>query len=424
MTEVQEKAKRSKVASKKVALVSNDARDFALERIAEAIQANVTDILSANHQDIAEAKKNQLQEALIDRLTLTEERLAGIVQSIYDVIGLSSPLQETVSTNARPNGLVIEEVRVPLGCIATIYEARPNVTVDIAVLSIKTGNSVILRGSTSTIHSNKKLVAIMKQALADTELPEDTISLIESPDREATKYLFHAKEFVDVIIPRGGKKLIDLVVRESSVPVIETGAGNCHMYVDESADVTLSRSVIVDAKAQRPSVCNALETLLVHKDWASKHLSCLMDDLLLNKVTVRGDERARAIDERIVPLLEDDFDTEFLSLTLPIKVVDSVEEAVDHIDTYGTKHSEAILSEDENSVVYFMNAIDAACVYHNASTRFTDGIEFGFGAEVGISTQKLHVRGPMGLPALTSTKYRIKGNGQTKAQPILNTLLH
>jgi glutamate-5-semialdehyde dehydrogenase len=310
--------------------------------------------------------------------------------------------------------LSIRQVRVPLGVIGMIYEARPNVTVDAATLCIKTGNAVILRGSSSAAYSNKAIVDVIHRALEKTNLPPDSVQLIEDTSRESAKQLFTLHEYLDVLIPRGGKQLIDTVVREASVPVLETGAGNCHVFVDETADKQMAFDIIINAKTQRPSVCNAIETILLHEGWVSKYGQELFALLKEKGVELRGDKKALSLDDSLILATEEDFATEFLSLTLAVKVVASVEEAIQHINTYGSKHSEAIVTENENNVAKFFTSVDAAALYHNASTRFTDGFEFGFGAEIGISTQKLHARGPMGLPALTSTKYIVRGNGQIR----------
>ncbi|MBG9500562.1 gamma-glutamyl phosphate reductase, partial [Bacillus thuringiensis] len=292
--------------------------------------------------------------------------------------------------------------------------ARPNVTVDAATICLKTGNAVILRGSSSAIHSNKAIVAVIHRALKQTNLPQESVQLIEDTTRDSAKQLFTMKDYLDVLIPRGGKQLIDTVVREASVPVLETGAGNCHIFIDETADKQMALDIIINAKTQRPSVCNAIETIVLHEKWAEKYGSELFSSLKDRGVELRGDQKAFAMDSSIVLASEEDWGTEFLSLTLAVKVVSTVEEAIHHINTYGSMHSEAIITENEENVSKFFTSVDAAALYHNASTRFTDGSEFGFGAEIGISTQKLHVRGPMGLPALTSTKYVIRGNGQIR----------
>lgn len=305
-------------------------------------------------------------------------------------------------------------MRVPLGVVGMIYEARPNVTVDAATICLKTGNAVILRGSSSAIHSNKAIVAVIHRALKQTSLPQESVQLIEDTTRDSAKQLFTLNDYLDVLIPRGGKQLIDTVVREASVPVLETGAGNCHIFIDETADKQMAFNIIINAKTQRPSVCNAIETIILHEKWAQQFGSELFSLLKERGVELRGDKKALAIDSSIALASEEDWETEFLSLTLAVKVLSTVEEAIHHINTYGSMHSEAIITENEENVSKFFTSVDAAALYHNASTRFTDGSEFGFGAEIGISTQKLHVRGPMGLPALTSTKYVIRGNGQIR----------
>ncbi len=337
-----------------------------------------------------------------------------MTEGIKQLIELRDPVGECVSAWERPNGLSIQEMRVPLGVVGMIYEARPNVTVDAATICLKTGNAVILRGSSSAIHSNKAIVSVIHRALKQTSLPSESVQLIEDTTRDSAKQLFTLNEYLDVLIPRGGKQLIDTVVREASVPVLETGAGNCHIFIDETADKQMAFNIIINAKTQRPSVCNAIETIVLHENWVEQYGSELFSSLNERGVELRGDNKAVAIDSSILLATEEDWETEFLSLTLAVKVVSTVEEAIHHINTYGSMHSEAIITENEENVSKFFTSVDAAALYHNASTRFTDGSEFGFGAEIGISTQKLHVRGPMGLPALTSTKYVIRGNGQIR----------
>ncbi len=351
---------------------------------------------------------------MIDRLTLTAQRLADMADGLKQVAALPDPIGESLSKNTRPNDLQIEKVRVPLGVIGMIYEARPNVTVDASSLCLKAGNAVILRGSSSAIHSNTALVHVIQRALEKTAIPAQAIQLIEDTSRETASEMFTLNEYLDVLIPRGGASLIQAVVKNASVPVLETGVGNCHLFIDQSAKADMAISVAVNAKTQRPSVCNAIETILIDKNWASEHLTSLLDQLAEKGVSFVGDEEIQALDARIKPAVESDWTDEFLDLKVALKLVDSVDAAIAHIYQYGTKHSESIISEDAANVAKFLNEVDAAAVYHNASTRFTDGFEFGFGAEIGISTQKLHARGPMGLEALTSTKYIVRGNGQVK----------
>ncbi|AZJ21082.1 glutamate-5-semialdehyde dehydrogenase [Bacillus pretiosus] len=414
MNEVLAKGKKAKEIARELVLKSTSQKNEALAAIAERLIVETAYILKENKRDIEEGKAKGFSDSLIDRLMLTEQRIVDMAEGIKQLIELRDPVGERVSEWERPNGLSIQEMRVPLGVVGMIYEARPNVTVDAATICLKTGNAVILRGSSSAINSNKAIVEVIHRALKQTSLPEESVQLIEDTTRDSAKQLFTMNDYLDVLIPRGGKQLIDTVVREASVPVLETGAGNCHIFIDETADKQMAIDIIINAKTQRPSVCNAIETIVLHEKWAHQFGSELFSTLKEKGVELRGDQRALAIDSSIVLASEEDWETEFLSLTLAVKVVSSIEEAIHHINTYGSMHSEAIISENEENVNKFFTSVDAAALYHNASTRFTDGSEFGFGAEIGISTQKLHVRGPMGLPALTSTKYVIRGNGQIR----------
>ncbi|KLA31651.1 glutamate-5-semialdehyde dehydrogenase [Bacillus cereus] len=414
MNEVLAKGKKAKEIARELVLKSTSQKNEALAAIAERLIVETAYIVEENKRDIEEGKAKGFSDSLLDRLMLTEQRIVDMAEGIKQLIELRDPVGERVSEWERPNGLSIQEMRVPLGVVGMIYEARPNVTVDAATICLKTGNAVILRGSSSAINSNKAIVAVIHRALKQTSLPEESVQLIEDTTRDSAKQLFTLNDYLDVLIPRGGKQLIDTVVREASVPVLETGAGNCHIFIDETADKQMAIDIIINAKTQRPSVCNAIETIVLHEKWAQQFGSELFSTLKEKGVELRGDQRALAIDSSIVLASEEDWETEFLSLTLAVKVVSSIEEAIYHINTYGSMHSEAIITEDEENVNKFFTSVDAAALYHNASTRFTDGSEFGFGAEIGISTQKLHVRGPMGLPALTSTKYVIRGNGQIR----------
>ncbi|KAA0745487.1 glutamate-5-semialdehyde dehydrogenase [Bacillus sp. AY3-1] len=414
MNEVLAKGKKAKEIARELVLKSTSQKNEALTAIAERLIVETAYIVEENKRDIEEGKAKGFSDSLLDRLMLTEQRIVDMAEGIKQLIELRDPVGERVSEWERPNGLSIQEMRVPLGVVGMIYEARPNVTVDAATICLKTGNAVILRGSSSAINSNKAIVEVIHRALKQTSLPEESVQLIEDTTRDSAKQLFTMNDYLDVLIPRGGKQLIDTVVREASVPVLETGAGNCHIFIDETADKQMAIDIIINAKTQRPSVCNAIETIVLHEKWAHQFGSELFSTLKEKGVELRGDQRALAIDSSIVLASEEDWETEFLSLTLAVKVVSSIEEAIHHINTYGSMHSEAIISENEENVNKFFTSVDAAALYHNASTRFTDGSEFGFGAEIGISTQKLHVRGPMGLPALTSTKYVIRGNGQIR----------
>ncbi|QII48650.1 glutamate-5-semialdehyde dehydrogenase [Bacillus paralicheniformis] len=414
MSEVIEKAKKAKAAKEELVHQPTEKKNEALSFIAEALRFKQDEILAENEKDIARGKEKGFSPALLDRLALTPERLNDMADAVMLLIKLEDPVGKTLETIRKDNGLFIENVRVPLGVVGMIYEARPNVTVDAATLCLKTGNAVILRGSSSAINSNQALVRVIREALKQSALPEDAVQLIEDTSREAAKQLFTLNDGLDVLIPRGGKNLIDMVVRESTVPVLETGAGNCHIFIDESAKPDMAEQVVINAKTQRPSVCNAIETVLIHKDWAEEHTTALLQKLEEAGVEIRGDEAVCAMLPSAVPARETDWETEFLAPVVSIKTVAGIAEAIRHIRQYGTRHSEAILTENQENARFFLTSVDAAAVYHNASTRFTDGFEFGYGAEIGISTQKLHARGPMGLKALTSSKYIIKGNGQIR----------
>lgn len=414
MSEVIEKAKKAKAAKEELVHQPTEKKNEALSFIAEALRFKQDEILAENEKDIARGKEKGFSPALLDRLALTPERLNDMADAVMLLIKLEDPVGETLETIRKDNGLFIENVRVPLGVVGMIYEARPNVTVDAATLCLKTGNAVILRGSSSAINSNQALVRVIREALKQSALPEDAVQLIEDTSREAAKQMFTLNDGLDVLIPRGGKNLIDMVVRESTVPVLETGAGNCHIFIDESAKPDMAEQVVINAKTQRPSVCNAIETVLIHKDWAEEHTTALLQKLEEAGVEIRGDEAVCAMLPSAVPARETDWETEFLAPVVSIKTVAGIAEAIRHIRQYGTRHSEAILTENQENARFFLTSVDAAAVYHNASTRFTDGFEFGYGAEIGISTQKLHARGPMGLKALTSSKYIIKGNGQIR----------
>ncbi|PGD67616.1 glutamate-5-semialdehyde dehydrogenase [Bacillus wiedmannii] len=414
MNEVLAKGKKAKEIARELVLKSTSQKNEALAAIAERLIVETAYILKENKRDIEEGRAKGFSDSLLDRLMLMEQRIIDMAEGIKQLIELRDPIGECVSKWERPNGLSIQEMRVPLGVVGMIYEARPNVTVDAATICLKTGNAVILRGSSSAINSNKAIVSVIHRALKETSLPPESVQLIEDTTRDSAKQLFTMNDYLDVLIPRGGKQLIDTVVREASVPVLETGAGNCHIFIDETANKQMAIDIIINAKTQRPSVCNAIETIVLHEKWVQQYGKELFSALKERGVELRGDQKALAIDSSIVLASEEDWGTEFLSLTLAVKVASSIEEAIYHINTYGSMHSEAIITEDEENVNKFFTSVDAAALYHNASTRFTDGSEFGFGAEIGISTQKLHVRGPMGLPALTSTKYVIRGNGQIR----------
>lgn len=414
LNEVELKGKAAKTASFKLINKTTQQKNDALLAIANSIHNAQSEILSANQLDVADSRNKGIPESTIDRILLTEERIATICEAIEQLVTLPDPIGETLEEIHKENDLIIHKKRVPLGVIGMIYEARPNVTVDAATLALKTNNAVILRGSSSAINSNKAIVRAIQSALEMVEFPKEAVQLIEDTSRETAKALFTLNDYLDVLIPRGGKALIDLVVRESSVPVLETGAGNCHIYIDQTADFSKTLPIVLNAKTQRPSVCNACESLILHESFLQKYGTQLFEALALADVELFGDESSKAFHSSIQLASDDHYYEEFLRKALSIKTVTSVDEAIAHIQKYGTKHSEAILTEDEKMAEKFLHEVDAACVYHNASTRFTDGFEFGYGAEIGISTQKLHARGPMGLTALTSSKYIIQGNGQIR----------
>lgn len=409
-----ELGKKAKAASRILARLGQTEKNNALHAVAEALTKNADEIIAANSIDMEEAKKNGMSEALLDRLLLTESRLEDMAEGIRQVAALDDPIGEVTSMKERPNGLLIGQKRVPMGVIGFIYESRPNVTVDGFALCFKTGNAVILRGGSDCIHSNIALVKVIRQTLGACGVTEDAVSLIEDTDREIARQFMRLNKYVDLLIPRGGAGLIRTIVENATVPVIETGTGNCHIYIDKSADMEKALPIIKNAKLQRLGVCNACESLVIHKDIADTAIPLIADMLRENECEIRGDERAASISDYIVPATDKDYGTEYLARIISAKVVDSLDEAIEHINNYSTGHSEAIITEDYESAQRFLAEIDSACVYVNASTRFTDGFMFGFGAEIGISTQKLHARGPMGLLALTSTKYIIYGNGQIR----------
>lgn len=411
---VKNKAVAAKAAAAKLAVVSAAEKNRALLAMAEALEAKKEDILAANALDMERAAAHGMRQSMLDRLKLTVSRIEGMADGLRQVAALADPVGNVIGGTTLANGLRITKVRVPLGVIGIIYEARPNVTADAAGLCLKSGNAVILKGGSEAMESNKLIAAILAQAAVAAGMPEGIIQFIDTADRQAVSDLIHLNGLVDVVIPRGGAGLIKAVVMNATVPVIETGAGVCHTYVDASADVAMAVKIAYNAKVQRPSVCNAMETLLVHKDAAAAFLPAMLEEYFKAGVEIRGDERVRAFSERIVPATEEDWSTEYGDLRLSVKMVDSIEEAMAHIARYGTGHSECIVTQSYANAQLFQKTIDAAAVYVNASTRFTDGGEFGFGAEIGISTQKLHARGPMALPELTSTKYLIFGDGQVR----------
>ena len=389
-------------------------KNAALEAIARTLEENAAEIFAANAEDIAAGKAAGIAPNLLDRMLLDEKRLAGIVEGVRQVAALKDPIGEVLHAETLPNGLIVSQMRVPLGVAGMIYEARPNVTVDAAVLCLKSGNAVILRGSKDILRSNICLVKLMRQALTEAGLDPDCIALVEDPSRETATAFMKLSGYLDVLIPRGGAGLIRSTVENATVPVIETGTGNCHVYVDKDADLEKALPILMNAKTQRTSVCNACESLLIHRAVADAFGPAAVKALLEKGVVIHGDETAQTWDSRILPATEEDYYKEYLALELSVKVVDSAEEAIAHINKYSTKHSDCIVSENYTTVKKFLLGVDSACVYANASTRFSDGFEFGLGAEIGISTQKLHARGPMGLTALTTYKYVVLGEGQVR----------
>ncbi|TDD85339.1 glutamate-5-semialdehyde dehydrogenase [Actinomadura rubrisoli] len=407
-------ARRAREAAAGLAPLPRAAKDAALHAIADALVAAAPEIVKANGADVARARANGTSEYMIDRLSLSDERIAAIADAVRKVAVLPDPVGEGVRGTVLPNGLELRQVRVPLGVVGIIYEGRPNVTVDAAALCLKSGNVAMLRGSSSAHDSNTVLVRVMQGALEGTGVPADAVQLVPGTSRESVKHLMRARGLVDVLIPRGGASLISSVVEESTVPVIETGVGNCAVYVDSAADVDMALDILVNAKTQRPSVCNAAETFLVHADIADAFVPRALEALREAGVTVHGDDRMRAYGDDVVEATEDDWHAEYLSLDIAGRVVDSLDDAVAHIRRYGSGHTEAIVTASQPAAKRFVALVDSAAVMVNASTRFTDGEEFGFGAEIGISTQKLHARGPMGLPELTSTKYVVTGEGHVR----------
>lgn len=411
---VKAKAQAAKQAAAKLAVTSTAVKNAALLAMAAALEAQQSEILAANERDMTAAAAKGMKSSMLDRLKLTAERISGMADGLRQVAGLADPVGNVIDGKTLPNGLHITKIRVPLGVIGIIYEARPNVTADAAGLCLKSGNAVILKGGSEAMESNKTVAAILAQAAEGAGIPAGSIQFIDTSDRQAVQDLIHMNGLVDVVIPRGGAGLIQAVVRNASVPVIETGAGVCHTYVDKDADVEMAMKIAFNAKVQRPSVCNAMETLLVHKDIADKFLPMMLIMYNSSAVEIRGDKAVQEYSGQVHPATEEDWSTEYGDLRLSVKIVDSIEEAMAHIAKYGTGHSECIVTDNYQAAQLFQYTVDAAAVYVNASTRFTDGNEFGFGAEIGISTQKLHARGPMALPELTSTKYLINGNGQVR----------
>lgn len=412
---LEEVCRNAKQAARTLNLLDTAKKNACLLKVSKALEEQQELILKANAKDIANARKNGMAEALIDRLSLNEQRMHGIIEGVIQVVSLTDPVGTVISRFDRPNGLHIEQVRVPFGVIGIIYESRPNVTVDAFSLCFKTGNAVVLRGGSDAIYTNQALVTVIRKALKSMNVDENAICLIEDTSREVAARFMKMKQYIDVLIPRGGAGLIQTVVEQSTIPVIETGTGNCHIYIDRYADVQKAVPIVHNAKLQRLGVCNTCESLVIHEKIADKVIPLLVEDLQKEGCEIRGDERVQAISAKVKAATEEDYGREYLAKIISVKIVKSVYEAIDHINRYSTGHSEAIITENEEAAKAFTEGIDSACVYVNASTRFTDGFEFGFGAEIGISTQKLHARGPMGLLALTSSKYIIHGNGQIRS---------
>ena len=406
-----QKAKNAKTT---LALWGQKEKNDVLAAVAAALRENTERILAKNEEDLILARENHMSEGLLDRLTLTGARIEAMANGLLKVAALPDPVGKVLSMEQRPNGLMIGKKVVPLGVVGIIYESRPNVTSDAFGLCFKTGNAVILRGGSDALHSNTEIVAVIREALARSGVNEDAIALITDTSRETATRFMQLNEYVDVLIPRGGAGLISSVVKNATIPVIETGTGNCHIYVDKTADFSMAVDIIDNAKTQRLGVCNACESLVIHSEVLEKVFPMIAKRLTEKKIVIRADERARAVCPQTEPATEEDFGKEYLDRLISVKTVDSIEEAIAHINKYNTGHSESIITSDYDSAMKFLNEIDAAAVYVNASTRFTDGEEFGLGAEIGISTQKLHARGPMGLEALTTTKFIILGQGQTR----------
>ena len=411
---ITEICKKAKAAAAEMAKLSAEAKNTALCRMANALEANAEKILAANKADMEAAKAKGLKSALLDRLALDQRKIQTMTKGLREVSALADPIGTIISTWTRPNGLIISQVRVPLGVVAVIYESRPDVTSDAAGICIKSGNAVILRGGSDALDSNVAIGDVLREALSGTNVPVDAVQVVNSPDRKVAEELMRMRQYIDVLIPRGGADLIKTVVETSRIPVIETGTGNCHIYVEEDADLQKATPIVINAKCQRPGTCNAAEKLLVHNKIAERYLPVVIAALRGQGVEVRGDEETRKIVADVKPATEQDWYTEYLDLIIGVKVVKDLDEAIAHINKYGTHHSDSILTADFDKAMRFIREIDSAAVYWNASTRFTDGNQFGLGAEIGISTQKLHARGPMSVQHLTTTKYVVLGSGQIR----------
>jgi glutamate-5-semialdehyde dehydrogenase len=405
---------KAKAASFEMGKLSAEAKNTALCRMANALEANIEKILSANKLDVEAAKAKGLKASLLDRLSLDQKKIQNMAKELREVSALSDPIGAILNTWTRENGLIISQVRVPMGVVGVIYESRPNVTSDSAGICIKSGNAVILRGGSDALNSNVAIGEVLRDALSGTNVPVDAVQIVNSPDRKVAEEMMGMRQYIDVLVPRGGADLIRTVVEKSRIPVIETGTGNCHIYVEEDADLEMATPIVINAKVQRPGVCNAAEKLVVHKKIADKYLPVVIAELRKNGVEVRGDEETRKVVPDVKAATEQDWYTEYLDLIIGVKVVNSLEEAIAHINKYGTHHSESIITSDFDKAMKFLKEVDSAAVYWNASTRFTDGNQFGLGAEIGISTQKLHARGPMSVQHLTTTKYVVLGSGQIR----------
>lgn len=411
---IAEICKKAKAASFEMAKLTAEAKNNALCRMANALEANTEKILAANKVDVEAAKARGLKASLLDRLSLDQKKIQNMAKELREVSALPDPIGSILSTWTRENGLIISQVRVPMGVVGVIYESRPNVTSDSAGICIKSGNTVILRGGSDALNSNVAIGEVLRDAIAGTNVPVDAIQIVNSPDRKVAEEMMGMRQYIDVLVPRGGADLIKTIVEKSRIPVIETGTGNCHIYVEEDADLEKATPIVINAKVQRPGVCNAAEKLVVHKKIAGKYLPVIIAELRKNGVEVRGDEETRKIVSDVKAATEQDWYTEYLDLIIGVKVVNSLDEAIAHINKYGTHHSESIITSDFDKAMKFLKEVDSAAVYWNASTRFTDGNQFGLGAEIGISTQKLHARGPMSVQHLTTTKYVVLGSGQIR----------
>jgi glutamate-5-semialdehyde dehydrogenase len=414
MLEIEEKAKKAYYSKFKMANLNTEVKDNALKSMADALIKNKQKILEENEKDLKRGEEKGLSKSLLDRLLLNEKRIYDMAEGIKNVSSFPDPIGEIVDGTTRPNGLIILKKRVPLGVVGMVYEARPNVTSDAIALNLKSGNSTILRGGSEAINSNIIIYKILSEEAYKNGIPEDSIQMIENTDRKEVEVMFNLVDLIDVIIPRGSKNFIDYVKRNSKVPVIETGAGVVHIYIDKEFDLEIAKRIVVNAKVQKPSVCNAVEKLLIHKDISKENIVEILDEISKNGVEIIGDEYICSIYKNSKLATEEDWYTEYLDLKITVGIVNDIDHAIEHINNHSTHHSDAIISKNYENIMKFLNLVDSACVYANASTRFSDGGEFGFGAEIGISTQKLHARGPMGLKELTSTKFIIFGSGQTR----------